>query len=69
MWKRHHFAWEYKVQRADPDAAFGQLPLYALALKTNLVLVGAVLFSAVLLFQVVTLPGVSYRERNEASHV
>ena len=33
MWKRHHFAWEYKGQRADLDAAFGQLRLYALALE------------------------------------
>ena len=33
VWKRHHFAWEYKGQRADLDAAFGQLRLYALALE------------------------------------
>ena len=32
VWKRHHFAWEYKGQRADLDAAFGQLRQYALAL-------------------------------------
>ena len=25
VWKRHHFAWEHKGRRADPDAAFGQL--------------------------------------------
>ena len=25
VWKRHHFAWEYKGKRADLDAAFGQL--------------------------------------------
>ena len=29
VWKRHHFAWEYKGKRADLDAAFGQLRLYA----------------------------------------
>ena len=33
VWKRHHFAWEYKGQRADLDAAFGQLRQYALALE------------------------------------
>ncbi len=33
MWKRHHFAWEYKGQRADLDAAFAQLRQYALALE------------------------------------
>ena len=33
VWKRHYFAWEYKGQRADLDAAFGQLRLYALALE------------------------------------
>ena len=33
VWKRHHFAWEYKGRRADLDAAFGQLRLYALALE------------------------------------
>ena len=33
VWKRHHFAWEYKGQRVDLDAAFGQLRLYALALE------------------------------------
>ena len=33
VWKRHHFAWEYKGQRADLDAAFGQLRAYALALE------------------------------------
>jgi len=33
VWKRHHFAWEYKGQRADLDAAFGQLRMYALALE------------------------------------
>ena len=31
VWKRHHFAWEYKGQRADLDAAFGQLRQYSLA--------------------------------------
>ena len=33
VWKRHHFAWEYKGHRADLDAAFGQLRQYALALE------------------------------------
>ena len=33
VWKRHHFAWEYKGKRADLDAAFKQLRLYALALE------------------------------------
>ena len=33
VWKRHHFAWEYKGKRADLDAAFGHLRLYALALE------------------------------------
>ena len=33
VWKRHHFAWEYKGQRADLDAAFSQLRTYALALE------------------------------------
>ena len=33
VWKRHHFAWDYKGQRADLDAAFGQLRQYSLALE------------------------------------
>ena len=33
VWKRHHFAWEYKGKHANLDAAFGQLRLYALALE------------------------------------
>ena len=33
MWKRHHFAWEYKGKHADLDAAFNQLRQYALALE------------------------------------
>ena len=33
VWKRHHFAWEYKGKRADLNAAYGQLRLYALALE------------------------------------
>ena len=33
VWKRHHFAWEYKGQRANLDAAFIQLRQYALALE------------------------------------
>ena len=33
VWKRHHFAWEYKGRRANLDAAFTQLRQYALALE------------------------------------
>ena len=33
VWKRHHFAWEYKGQHANLDAAFDQLRQYALALE------------------------------------
>ena len=33
VWKRHHFAWEYKGKHADLDAAFRQLRQYALALE------------------------------------
>ena len=33
VWKRHHFAWEYKGQRANLDAAFEQLRQYTLALE------------------------------------
>ncbi len=33
VWKRHHFAWEYKGKHADLDAAFVQLRQYALALE------------------------------------
>ena len=33
VWKRHHFAWEYKGKRSDLDAAFDQLRQYALALE------------------------------------
>ena len=33
VWKRHHFAWEYKGKRANLDAAFDQLRQYALALE------------------------------------
>ena len=33
VWKRHHFAWEYKRKHADLDAAFIQLRRYALALE------------------------------------
>ncbi len=32
VWKRHCFAWEYKGQRANLNAAFAQLRQYALAL-------------------------------------
>ena len=33
VWKRHHFAWEYKGKRKNLDTAFGQLRQYALALE------------------------------------
>ena len=33
VWKRHHFAWEYKGPHANLDAAFTQLRQYALALE------------------------------------
>ena len=33
VWKRHHFAWEYKRKHANLDAAFKQLRQYALALE------------------------------------
>ena len=33
VWKRHHFAWEYKGKRADLYAAFDQLRQYSLALE------------------------------------
>ena len=33
VWKRHHFAWEYKGRQANLDAAFAQLRQYALALE------------------------------------
>ena len=33
VWKRHHFAWEYKGKHKDLDAAFNQLRQYALALE------------------------------------
>ena len=33
VWKRHHFAWEYKGRLANLDRAFAQLRQYALALE------------------------------------
>ena len=33
VWKRYHFAWEYKGHRANLDAAFDQLRRYSLALE------------------------------------
>jgi len=33
VWKRHHFAWEYKGRHANLDRAFRQLRQYALALE------------------------------------
>ena len=50
VWKRHHFAWEYKGKRADLDAAFGQLRLYALALENPPLLI----VSAMLRFRIRT---------------
>ena len=39
VWKRHHFAWEYKGKHANLDAAFAQLGQYALALENPPLLV------------------------------
>ena len=39
VWKRGHFAWEYKSQGKDLDAAFQQLRQYALALENPPLLV------------------------------
>ena len=39
VWKRHHFAWEYKGKRKDLDAAFAQLQRYAIALENPPLLV------------------------------
>ena len=33
VWKRHHFAWDYKGKRANLDTAFDQLRQYALAIE------------------------------------
>ena len=33
VWKRHHFAWEYKSRGANLDVAFDQLRQYSLALE------------------------------------
>ncbi|MCY4437642.1 MAG: N-6 DNA methylase [Chloroflexi bacterium] len=33
VWKRHHFAWEYKGKHKNLDAAFDQLRQYSLALE------------------------------------
>ena len=33
VWKRHHFAWEYKGKHKNLDVAFNQLRQYALALE------------------------------------
>ena len=33
VWKRHHFAWEYKSRHANLDTAFQQLRRYTLALE------------------------------------
>ena len=33
VWKRHHFAWEYKGKHANLDLAFNQLRQYALTLE------------------------------------
>ena len=39
VWKRGHFAWEYKGKHANLDAAFNQLRQYALALENPPLLV------------------------------
>ncbi len=39
VWKRHHFAWEYKGKHANLDAAFNQLRQYALALENSPLLI------------------------------
>ena len=39
VWKRYHFAWEYKGHRANLDAAFDQLRRYSLALENPPLLV------------------------------
>jgi type II restriction/modification system DNA methylase subunit YeeA len=39
VWKRHHFAWEYKGRHANLDAAFAQLQRYAIALENPPLLV------------------------------
>ena len=39
VWKRHHFAWEYKGRHANLDRAFAQLRQYALALENPPLLV------------------------------
>ena len=41
VWKRHHFAWEYKGKRANLDAAFTQLRQYALALENPPLLIAS----------------------------
>ncbi len=50
VWKRGCFAWEYKGQRADLDAAFNQLRQYALALENPPLLI----VSDMVRFRVVT---------------
>jgi type II restriction/modification system DNA methylase subunit YeeA len=39
VWRRGHFAWEYKGKHKDLDAAFKQLQLYAIALENPPLLV------------------------------
>ena len=39
VWKRHHFAWEYKGKHANLDDAFNQLRQYALALENPQLLI------------------------------
>ena len=41
VWKRHHFAWEYKGKHANLDAAFIQLRQYALALENPPLLIAS----------------------------
>jgi type II restriction/modification system DNA methylase subunit YeeA len=39
VWRRHHFAWEYKGKHKDLDTAFAQLQRYAIALENPPLLV------------------------------
>ena len=39
VWKRHHFAWEYKGRHSNLDKAFNQLRQYTLALESPPILI------------------------------
>ncbi len=41
VWKRHHFAWEYKRDHANLEAAFAQLQRYSVALENPPLLIVA----------------------------